>query len=61
MIARFLSPAQRVTMFDPPSDPATIKRLYKFGPQRSGQGVPAMRSANRIGYAVQLNYSLMPA
>ena len=33
MVAQILSPTQRTALFDPPSDPATIERLYTLGPE----------------------------
>ncbi len=54
MVAHILSPAQRAALFDPPSDPAVIERLYTLGPDDLVEVFRRRRAANRIGYAVQL-------
>nr|WP_288414977.1 DUF4158 domain-containing protein [uncultured Novosphingobium sp.] len=56
MVAQILSPAQRAALFDPPSDPAEIERLYTLGPDDLVEVFRRRRAANRIGYAVQLGY-----
>jgi TnpA family transposase len=60
MVAQILSPAQRTALFDPPSDPATIERLYTLGPEDLVEVFRRRRAANRLGYAVQLSYLRHP-
>ena len=60
MVAHILSPAQRAALFDPPSDPAAIERLYTLGPDDLVEVFRRRRAANRIGYAVQLGYLRHP-
>lgn len=60
MVAQNLSPAQRAALFDPPSDLATIERLYTLGPDDLVEVFRRRRPANRIGYAVQLDYLRHP-
>lgn len=60
MVAQILSPAQRAALFDPPSDPAAIERLYTLGPDDLIEVFRRRRPANRIGYAVQLGYLRHP-
>lgn len=55
-----LSPAQRAVIFDPPSDSATIERLFTLGPDDLAQVARRRRRANRLGYAVQLCYLRHP-
>lgn len=54
MVAQVLSPAQHAALFDPPSDPAMIERLYTLGPDDLAEVFRRRRPANRIGYTVQL-------
>jgi hypothetical protein len=56
MVAHIVSPAQRAALFDPPSDPAAIERLYTLGPGDLVEVFRRRRSGNRIGYAVLLGY-----
>ena len=60
MVTQILSPAQRTMLFDPPSDPATIERLYTLGPEDLVEVFRRRRAANRLGYAVQLGYLRHP-
>ncbi len=60
MVAQILSPAQRAALFDPPSDPAAIERLYTLGPDDLVEVFRRRRPANRIGYAVQFGYLRHP-
>ncbi len=60
MVAQILSSAQCAALFDPPSDPATIERLYTLGPADLVEVFRRRRPANRIGYAVQLGYLRHP-
>lgn len=60
VVAQILSPAQRAVLFDPPSDLATIERLYTLGPDDLVEVFRRRRPANRIGYAVQLGYLRHP-
>ena len=60
MVAQILSPAQRAALFDPPSDPVAIERLYTLGPEDLVEVFRRRRPANRIGYAVQLGYLRHP-
>ena len=55
-----LTPAQRTALFDPPSDLATIERLYTLGSQELAEIFRRRRPANRIGFAVQLCYLREP-
>ena len=49
-----LTPAQRNALFDPPSDLATIERLYTLGSEELAEIFRRRRPANRLGFAVQL-------
>ena len=60
MVPQILSPPQRVALFDPPSDPAVIERLYTLGPDDLIEVFRCRRAASRIGYAVQLGYLRHP-
>lgn len=51
-----LSPAQRMAIFDPPTDRETIERIYTLGPDDLTQVMKRRGRANRIGYAVQICY-----
>jgi hypothetical protein len=52
MAAQILSPAQRAALFDPPSDPAAIERLYTLGPDDLVEVFRRRRAAIHLGYAV---------
>ncbi len=60
MVGHVLSPAQRAALFDPPSDPGMIERLYTLGPDDLVEVFRRRRPANRLGYAVQLGYLRYP-
>jgi TnpA family transposase len=55
-----LSPHQRVALFDPPSDPDLIQRLYTLGRDDLVQAHRRRRPANRLGFAIQLGYLRHP-
>ena len=55
-----LTPAQRTALFDPPSDLATIERLYTLGGEEHEEIFRRRRPANRLGFAVQLCYLREP-
>jgi hypothetical protein len=52
MVGHVLSPAQRAALFNPPSDPGMIQRLYTLGPDDLVEVFRRRRPANRLGYAV---------
>lgn len=55
-----LSPGQRASIFDLPTDRKTIERFYTMAPDDLVQVCRRRRGANRIGYAVQLCYLRHP-
>src|SRR4051794_35330348 len=57
---QLLSPQTRSSLFDPPSDPASIVRLYTFPPEDLALIRRRRRPANRLGFAVQLAYLRHP-
>lgn len=60
MVAQIPSPAQRAALFDSPSHPATIERLYTPGPEDLIEVFRRRHAANRLDYAVQLSYLRHP-
>lgn len=60
MVGHVLSFAQRAALFDPPSDPGMVERLYTLGPDDLVEVFRRRRPANRLGYAVQLGYLRYP-
>src|SRR3954470_15401504 len=57
---QLLSPQTRSSLFDPPSDPASIVRFYTFPPEDLALIRRRRRPANRLGFAVQLAYLRHP-
>src|SRR5271166_1749557 len=55
-----LSPQSRAALFDPPTDPAAIVRHYTFSPEDLALIRERRRTANRLGFAVQLAYFRHP-
>jgi TnpA family transposase len=55
-----LSPQSRTALFDPPTDPAAIVRHYTFSPEDLALIRERRRTANRLGFAVQLAYFRHP-
>src|SRR5271157_3866248 len=55
-----LSPQSRAALFDPPTDPAAIVRHYTFSPEDLALIRKRRRTANRLGFAVQLAYFRHP-
>jgi TnpA family transposase len=55
-----LTPAQRAALFDPPSDTATIERLFTVGSEDLAEIFRRRRPANRLGFAVQICYLREP-
>src|SRR5208283_4381501 len=55
-----LSPQSRAALFDPPTDPAAIVRHYTFSPEDFALIRERRRTANRLGFAVQLAYFRHP-
>jgi hypothetical protein len=55
-----LSPQSRAALFDPPTDPAAIVRHYTFSPADLSLIRERRRTANRLGFAVQLAYFRYP-
>ncbi len=55
-----LSPSQRAALFDPPTDSAHVARLYTLGPDDLAEAGRRRRTANRLGFAVQLSYLRHP-
>lgn len=60
MVGHVLSPAQRAALFDPPSEPGIVERLYTLGSDDLVEVFRRRRPANRLGYAVQLGYLRYP-
>ena len=48
---QLLSPQTRSSLFDPPSDPASIVRFYTFPPEDLALIRRHRRPANRLGFA----------
>ena len=57
---QLLSPQTRSSLFDPPSDPASIVRFYTFPPEDLALIRRRRRPGNRLGFAVQLAYLRHP-
>ena len=55
-----LSPQFRATLFDPPSDVASIVRHYTFSMEDLALIRQKRRDANRLGFAVHLAYLRYP-
>lgn len=55
-----LTLAQRSMLFDPPSDPETVMRLYTLGSEELAEIFRRRRPANRLGFAIQLCYLREP-
>ena len=55
-----LTPGQRAALFDPPTDPSIIERVYTLGSAELAEIFRRRRPANRIGFAVQLCYLRAP-
>ena len=55
-----LSPQSRTALFDPPTDPVAIVRHYTFSPEDLALIRERRRTANRLGFAVQLAYFRHP-
>lgn len=55
-----LTPGQRDALFDPPTDPDIVERLYTLGSNELAEIFRRRRPANRIGFAVQLCYLRAP-
>ena len=55
-----LSPLSRAALFDPPTDPGLIVRHYMFSPEDMALIRRRRRSANRLGFAVNLAYLRFP-
>jgi TnpA family transposase len=57
---QLLSPRVRSSLFDPPSDPASIMRFHTLSPADLALVRRHRRPANRLGLAVQLAYLRLP-
>src|SRR3954468_4681756 len=57
---QLLSPQTRSSLFDPPSDPASIVRFYTFPPEDLALTRRGRRPANPLGFAGQLSYLRRP-
>lgn len=57
---QLLSPQARSALFDPPSDPAAIMRLYTLSPDDLAHVRRRRRPWNRLGFAMQLTYLRHP-
>lgn len=55
-----LTPGQRHALFDPPTEPDIVERLYTLGSNGLAEIFRRRRPANRIGFAVQLCYLRAP-
>lgn len=55
-----LTPGQRAAIFDPPTDPSSVERLFTLGANDLAEIFRRRRDANRLGFAVQLCYLREP-
>nr|WP_247890220.1 DUF4158 domain-containing protein [Azospirillum brasilense] len=57
---QLLSPQTRAALFDPPSEPTAITRLYTLSPDDLAHVRRRRRPWNRLGFAMQLAYLRHP-
>ena len=57
---QLLSPQARSALFDPPSEPDAVARLYTLSADDLAQVRRRRRPQNRLGFAVQLAYFRHP-